>query len=1318
MTAPHLLLVSAVTAEFGPYRAVLRRRLAAPALAVHVQEDFVASAGALLNKLDAYVRSSSYVVHLVGQQCGELAPPDDVSALLSRYPDLTERVPCVRDAVELARGVSYTQWEAYLAVYHHRPLLVCVAGSALNAPSPAQQSHLQRLLSLGRHVQLSFSSVENLVAQLLAVDDLQRLRLPGTSVRVGRVLRSHNASASADASTTNHTLALRREAIAGGLHWRQLCLGHYYPRADLTARCAAALREFCSTPAAGTTSLPVFWLEGRAGDGKSVLLLQAVRECMRIAPARLWLRIEAPHELAPAIVELRHEAERAVIVFDDMQRLQDEPEALRNLADLLHDGLSLVRVVTSGPTPELDDFRAATNQLCSFTRFRVPGPTRSEVSGLAAWLARPEPVWVEGQRLVESLLDLDPELPLSAFARSFRARLARLDPELVAPATSLMAASVVGASVDVALFATEPARGLMRRLSEPDERCWALDACAPTGGHTIRAPHARLALALFDAWTASPLLRVPLPVRFAEALCPVVRLYRGRSTLLHALLDAILSRGPTQAGVRQGAWVSGVLDGLLERLGDELELLCEVLLYVMRWLEPRVHHRPPAALVRTALRLSASEPLNARARCELAMQLLALSVRGRLQPLPRVRKLVERLIAELGTDPCVGAGLAVLARQPEAIANGWDRWALDFLTAAGASTPCAALWIAWLARDDAPKEHVNLALLQCASTEDASFLWPVLGALARQAGRRRDVYTAVVRWVRPRLSDARSGPVLVALLDATARDSYVQRLAAAFLDEQRGADEAWSVLAALVLCAKHEPAVRARALAWIEGAADQARSALLLCSLLDVQQPAAELVQRALACAETSAASAAAARLWVRLLRLPSASQDLDRRARDWLALHWRQAAGFPVLLALIQRGDCSELALRWLSSHSEDDSSPDIWGCLLARAGQRDDVVKAALAWLQSRPPSPAMRKVLSALIANAGARADVVEYALARLRSPAAHLERCHQVLAALVSVAGGAGGRAEVRALALDWLDAHGDGRGAVHVLCALMSAAAWDDSILSRARRWFDEHRHIATSHEVLAALLRYAGQDTELRAEAQALVDATKREEGSLARALLHARAAHDPFSEALPRDLTSYIRSRASVGQRAGVLSQWLRACNTDARAVAWVVRSYRNGAGRAATAQSAVLARACADQVEVVLAAAHAYPQLARELCFLVACGSSASAVGARRLLDAHRAWPRRQRATFWRTVLLSRELPSECYRDRLADYLHAHPRPGPALLRAIASHPELSEWVRPQLSAEVGRSLERLASVAQGPSAPAPYPVSAAGPTDAEHT
>src|SRR6201999_4678714 len=101
--------------------------------------------------------------HLVGAETGYLASKEMVESLLRSCPAFKERLKSLPNLDEIITGavlLSYTQWEALLAIYHDKLLIVACPSS--NAPRGAQvdtssplvnpqQAHLARLKALHKY---------------------------------------------------------------------------------------------------------------------------------------------------------------------------------------------------------------------------------------------------------------------------------------------------------------------------------------------------------------------------------------------------------------------------------------------------------------------------------------------------------------------------------------------------------------------------------------------------------------------------------------------------------------------------------------------------------------------------------------------------------------------------------------------------------------------------------------------------------------------------------------------------------------------------------------------------------------------------------------------------------------------------------------------------------------------------------------------------------------------------------------------------------------------------------------------------------------
>jgi tetratricopeptide (TPR) repeat protein len=169
------LFLSCVSDEFRDYRDALRGALTRPNVEVKIQEDFKALGGDTLRMLEDYIAQCEAVVHFVGEMAGSTPASSSVDDLLERRSDLVARLAAKGMARAALNSLTYTQWEAWLAIGFGKDLLIVapaegVARGAAFAPTDAsralQAEHLRRLKAIDRYPGPLFTSADNLVAQI------------------------------------------------------------------------------------------------------------------------------------------------------------------------------------------------------------------------------------------------------------------------------------------------------------------------------------------------------------------------------------------------------------------------------------------------------------------------------------------------------------------------------------------------------------------------------------------------------------------------------------------------------------------------------------------------------------------------------------------------------------------------------------------------------------------------------------------------------------------------------------------------------------------------------------------------------------------------------------------------------------------------------------------------------------------------------------------------------------------------------------------------------------------------------------------------
>ena len=177
------IFISAVSDEYRSLRKALLDFIGRPGVRIEEQAGFVRNGLPILTELNGYVKNCDAVIHLVGERTGNanddgIPGDENRRALLKLVPDLPARFQ-LSDS-ELGQ-LSYTQWEAILALYHGCRMYVATPGSDVkpdtqltdssirDRQAQSQREHLARLQRLEKWPEFSFESAHHLCLQVYRV---------------------------------------------------------------------------------------------------------------------------------------------------------------------------------------------------------------------------------------------------------------------------------------------------------------------------------------------------------------------------------------------------------------------------------------------------------------------------------------------------------------------------------------------------------------------------------------------------------------------------------------------------------------------------------------------------------------------------------------------------------------------------------------------------------------------------------------------------------------------------------------------------------------------------------------------------------------------------------------------------------------------------------------------------------------------------------------------------------------------------------------------------------------------------------------------
>ena len=153
----------------------MRRDFTRPNLDAKIQEDFIAYGGATLEKLDEYIKHCEAVIHICGDMTGSMANKISVQYIKVKYEDFGQRFPSIEPVLKGDVNLSYTQWEAWLAIYHNKRLFIVAPTEKATRNTKYlmddhqikhQHEHLSRLKEQGYYDEIHFDNEDQLVKNL------------------------------------------------------------------------------------------------------------------------------------------------------------------------------------------------------------------------------------------------------------------------------------------------------------------------------------------------------------------------------------------------------------------------------------------------------------------------------------------------------------------------------------------------------------------------------------------------------------------------------------------------------------------------------------------------------------------------------------------------------------------------------------------------------------------------------------------------------------------------------------------------------------------------------------------------------------------------------------------------------------------------------------------------------------------------------------------------------------------------------------------------------------------------------------------------
>lgn len=296
--------------------------------------------------------------------------------------------------------------------------------------------------------------------------------------------------------------------------------------ATLVAQFRAWFESLVRPEAQVTDKIPVFWISGRSGDGKSVLLLQLVQVILREADDLPILHLSSGN----AFLELLRSPpalndQMAIAVVDDVYDLADRSLWEERARECVQIDVPRVALLTCGPTEQRDQFEAALADVFEVATYSAPHLSVQERSEFEGWFEQRtgRTGHVDGTEpnklLVQVMFELEQDEELASFGIRFRRRLEQLDVYDVV--LSIVAVNALYQDAPLELIVSERQRSALTRLAADDQLHFHIGVDSD-GEPGVRLAHPHLAWLLFTGW-CDPLYK--LHVLWARELAEAMQVH-------------------------------------------------------------------------------------------------------------------------------------------------------------------------------------------------------------------------------------------------------------------------------------------------------------------------------------------------------------------------------------------------------------------------------------------------------------------------------------------------------------------------------------------------------------------------------------------------------------------------------------------------------------------------------------------------------------------------------------------------------------------------------------------------------------------------
>jgi hypothetical protein len=904
----------------------------------------------------------------------------------------------------------------------------------------------------------SRESISQIAWELSRAFHLARDAGPGLTERAGLALRRDDVELDSRANTDRGILFNRRPQL------RDLQLGRVRQRPTIFSALIKKFdpwwHEVKSTEE--VSRIPVMWIDGRSGEGKSVLLLQLAQRILTDTHSPVLSYLSSADEL-PGWIENQRDIRRdhanlgwlpAIAVVDDLHFMRDRDEwenKLRAATDLIP---PRVAVLGCGPTLEREKFESDFSTFFEVCSFSIPNLARAEMEAFGDWFAnrtgeqvkldRTDPanrmlvIWVFELLQGESLLN---------FAGNFKRRLVALD--LFDLARTILAANALEMPAPAGLFESlsDNQRDTFQALCSASQLHFERIDAGIEAFEGYRLSHPQIDWQLYREWVSPPATLaqhwgrdLALSLIAAAKDCDWAyanEFIYGLSTS-SKLSEGIVDNLHTGIGT-----IDQALTELYRKQAQELSPH-EAMRQLPRWLEVMFRglstNLDPDP-IQQAVQLASVEPQPSELPSAVAGWLWRLSeINAYRHRTNELRAAAQSIIFGASEKRLIGSTLSIIA------SKSIDR---------AAGMQLSKRWLETNAVN--PEARLTIGTLLGG--------WPQDDAIA----------VAAQHWLDGNLTHPQAYQLLETLVAARPADDNVAGLALKWLEDNPKHPQAYHVIAPLVAARPADDKVAEIALSWVEDNPTHH----------ELYWPLSALV---------------AAR---------SADDKVVGVALRWLEDNPKHPQAYHLIAPLVAARPADDnlagVAFLCVEDNSKHQPANELLRASVAAGAAHDDnVVGVALEWIEDNPKHPQAYQLVAPLVAARPADDNVVGVALKWIEDNPKH-PQAYQLVAPLVAARPADD---NVVGVALKWIEDNPKHPQAHELLRALVAARAADDTVAGIARTWLVDNPNDPHAYILLSTLIaRSSGAGEWMQKGKEALLSTSEAGKRSLLAALLSASKA-------------------------------------------------------------------------------------------------------------------------------------------------------------------------------------------------------------------